>query len=49
MILPGTGKGTMDSMVEGQATAIRKPGLRGSAARPSTTLWVVPLPLQGRI
>ena len=45
MILPGTGRGTMRSMVEGQ--------VRSSAAYdllcPSTALRVVPLPRWGRI
>ena len=45
LILPGTGRGTMRSMVEGYAVS--------SAAHdllyPSTTLRVVPLPLRGRI
>ena len=44
-ILPGTGRGTMRSMVEGY--------VQSSAAYdlpcPSTTLRVVPLPLRGRI
>jgi hypothetical protein len=50
-ILPGTGRGTMRSMVEGRATAFRNLGYRGSAARPSTPPLrvAVPLPLQGRI
>jgi len=45
LILPGTGRGTMRSMVEGHA--------QSSAAYdllyPSTTLRVVPLPRRGRI
>jgi hypothetical protein len=44
-ILPGTGRGTMRSMVEGY--------VQSNAAYdllcPSTTLRVVPLPLRGRI
>ena len=45
LILPGTGRGTMRSMVEGYAQS----GAAYDLAYPSTTLRVVPLPLRGRI
>ena len=45
-ILPGTGRGTMRSMVVGALVLTR----RGVVARaPSTTLRAVPLPILGRI
>ena len=37
MILPGTGRGTMRSMVEGQVRLLRTPVLREIGACPSTT------------
>jgi len=45
LILPGTGRGTMRSMVEGHVLASAAPDL----LCPSTTLRVVPLPRRGRI
>ena len=44
MILPGTGRGTMRSMVE----VIRVPERRCVGRVPSTTLRAVPLPVPGR-
>ena len=44
-ILPGMGRGTMRSMVEGYAQS----GAAYDLAYPSTTLRVVPLPRWGRI
>ena len=44
-ILPGTGRGTMRSMVEGYAQS----NVTYDLLYPSTTLRVVPLPLWGRI
>ena len=43
-ILPGTGRGTMRSMVEGYVQS----GAAYDLLCPSTTLRVVPLPLRGR-
>ena len=48
MILPGTGRGTMRSMVEGRAALLRKVTFRIAVARPSTTCGGPP-PLKGRI
>jgi hypothetical protein len=44
-ILPGTGRGTMRSMVEGYGQS----GAAYDLLYPSTTLRVVPLPRWGRI
>lgn len=49
MILPGTGRGTMRSMGEGQVRPIRPPiSLSRSGGCPSTTFGGSP-PLKGRI
>jgi hypothetical protein len=49
--LPGTGRGTMRSMVEGARRLLRflncSPGILLGA--PSTSLRLVPLPVPGRI
>ncbi len=45
-ILPGTGRGTMRSMVEGTGPFHDARRMR---IAPSTVLWTVPLPVPGRI
>ena len=47
-ILPGTGRGTMRSMVEGHGRVISAFKVGITSACPSTTLRVVPLPRWGR-
>src|SRR5690606_18716796 len=48
-ILPGTGRGTMQSMVVGYARMLETLEVRSTRGCPSTTLRVVPLPRWGRI
>ena len=46
-ILPGAGRGTMRSMVEGYVPPRRVCEVRQGRPFPTTTLRVVPLPLAG--